>query len=224
MKKLKLLKVQFDAKIAPYEVPAFRGAVIEKVGRENTLLFHNHLDDTKYNYNYPLVQYKTLYNNPSIVCLGEGVEEIHKFFEKPSWDLTIGRKSHEMKIHRLDMNQFTMQLWEKKFEYSIFNWLPINQKNHQDYNQLDALAEKISFLENKLIGHLLAFAKGIDWFVEDEIKVSITQFNEPHSIKLKGVRMMAFDLKFKTNVFIPNYLGLGKSVSLGFGVVRQMKN
>jgi hypothetical protein len=60
MKTIRLLRVEFDAPLKPYEVPAFRGAVVAKVGREHDL-FHNHLDDTRYAYRYPLVQYKSLY-------------------------------------------------------------------------------------------------------------------------------------------------------------------
>ncbi len=223
VKKLKFLKVQFDTQIAPYEVPAFRGAVIAKVGREDTLLFHNHIEDQQYNYAYPLVQYKTIQKNPAIICMGEGVEAIHKFFEQRNWDLTIGDKTHEMKIHKLDMNQFTMQVWDKSFQYSISNWLPITQKNYEEYTHLESIGDKIKYLEHKLIGHILAFAKGIDWQIEEEIKVSITDYKEPHFVRLKGVKMMAFHLSFKTNVFLPNYLGLGKSVSLGFGTVREVK-
>jgi hypothetical protein len=224
VKNLKFLKVQFDTQIAAYEVSAFRGAIIDKVGREDTLLFHNHIEDAQYNYAYPLIQYKCLHHKPSIICLGEGVEEIHKFFGQPSWNLMIGDKRHEMKIDRLDLNQFKMQTWDKDFLYSIRNWLPITQKNYQEYTQLEGIADKVSYLEHKLVGHLMAFARGIDWFVEKEIKVKIIEYKEPHMLRLKGIKMMAFNLKFKTNVFIPNYLGLGKSVSLGFGVVQEVKD
>jgi len=41
MKKLALLKVAFDTTIQPYEVSAFRGAIIDKVGRQHEW-FHNH--------------------------------------------------------------------------------------------------------------------------------------------------------------------------------------
>ena len=32
--------------------------------------------------------------------------------------------------------------------------------------------------------------------------------------------MEGFDMKFKTNVQLPQYIGLGKGVSLGFGEIR----
>jgi CRISPR/Cas system endoribonuclease Cas6 (RAMP superfamily) len=35
--------------------------------------------------------------------------------------------------------------------------------------------------------------------------------------------MMAFDILFKTNVSLPNYIGLGKGASTGFGMVVQKR-
>ena len=40
VEKLKTLVIHFDNPIAIWEVPAFRGAIIEKVGQENSMLFH----------------------------------------------------------------------------------------------------------------------------------------------------------------------------------------
>lgn len=223
MPKLKFLKVQFDTQIEPYEIPAFRGAMIAKVGKENTLLFHNHIDEQKYHYAYPLVQYKTIYRRPTLVCLGEGVEVVHKFFEQQNWDLLIGEQMHKMPIHTLDMNQFMVQVWDKNFEYQIRNWLPITQSSHKEYGELEGMIDKIAFLEKKMVGHLLAFAKGISWKVAEQIEVKITDYQEPHLAKHKGVKLLAFNLKFKSNIFLPNYLGLGKGTSVGFGTVREVR-
>ena len=59
MEKLKFLRVQFDTEIAPYEIPAFRGAIASKVGRDS-VLYHNHLDDKTFRYGYPLIQYNLM--------------------------------------------------------------------------------------------------------------------------------------------------------------------
>jgi len=40
-------------------------------------------------------------------------------------------------------------------------------------------------------------------------------------ITFKGGRRQCFDIRFKTNVFLPEYIGLGKGTSKGFGVVRR---
>ncbi|MEA5110263.1 hypothetical protein SDC9_31899 [bioreactor metagenome] len=222
MKKIKLLTVTFDTEIRDFEIPAFRGAVVDKVGRDN-ILFHNHLDDDKLLYKYPLIQYKTINRKPAIQCIDLGVDEIHKFFEKNSWDLIISDRKLEMKILRLDMNQFTMQVWDKLFNYSIRNWIALNKQNYETYLTLDGLAEKVALLEKILTANILAFAKGINWTVDKPIIVKIKTLSETRDVKLKGRTVLGFNVMFASNVFIPKYIGLGKSVSLGFGIVTKPK-
>lgn len=41
----------------------------------------------------------------------------------------------------------------------------------------------------------------------------------PYQVTNKGVKLMAFDAEFKTNMSLPDYVGIGKNASIGFGVV-----
>lgn len=223
LKKLKVLRVQFDTEIKPYEVPAFRGAIADKVGKENDM-FHNHLGDEKLAYRYSLIQYKCIRSNPTILCLGEGVEEIHKFFEKRNWDIMIGDRAVEMKIGKLDLNQFTMQVWDKSFAYHIQNYIALNQEGYAEYQKLRSLTEQLSYLEIKLRNHIVNFAKGIDWEIDKEIEVRITALQHIKAVRYKQQKLMGFNFDFDTNVFLPNYIGLGGKVSSGFGVVNAIRH
>lgn len=224
---LKLLRVHFDVEIAPYEVAAFRGAIIEKVGIENDL-FHNHLneggkidenEDAKFAYRYPRIQYKRIGKQPVILCVGEGVEQIHKFFEKSNWDIYIGKDLLTMKIAKLDLNQFEMKISERMTSYSIRNWVALNQQAYNQYQKLDGLVEKVAFLEKKLIGNILSFAKGIGWHIEENIQLKIIDLPQSQLISYKKQKLQTFNLDFKTNVFIPQYIGLGAKTSVGMGTV-----
>ncbi len=97
--KIKLFIVIFDFKIEKQEIPGFRGAVIEKVGRKN-LLFHNHLGE-KFLYGYPLIQYKTIRQNPAIICVNKGTDDILEFFKKTAWYLNIHGRTVEKEIRRI---------------------------------------------------------------------------------------------------------------------------
>ena len=44
------------------------------------------------------------------------------------------------------------------------------------------------------------------------------------NIKYKNTHLLAFNLDFSTNVFLPNYIGLGKGASHGYGMVRMKKD
>jgi len=221
-KKIRILQVIFDSEIKAYEVPAFRGAIIKKVGQEN-ILFHNHLNNG-YLYKYPLIQYKTIHRHPAIVCVDYGVDEIHKFFENKDWSINISDRWLDMKIDKLNMNQFTMNVWDKHFKYNIRHWIALNQENYKKYMAMDSLVEQTTFLEALLKANILSFAKGIDWQVPKPVELSITEIKEVRPVRLKKQKVLGFNLDFKTNVFLPNNIGLGKSVSLGFGNVREIRH
>lgn len=223
MKKIRLITIKFDTEIASHEIPAFRGAIAEKAGFENTL-FHNHLKDGSFAYRYPLIQYKRLGKNPAIICIEDGVDEIHHFFQNKSWDVFLGDREVKLTVGSLNMNQITMQVWEKTFDYTIRNWLPLSQENYKAYLSLTDEMDKTEFLERKLIGNIISMAKGIKWDIEKQIKLRINELSHPKKLSYKQQYLVGFDATFRTNVFIPNGMGLGKGVSMGMGVVRQLKN
>ena len=206
-----MLRVSFDTLIKDAEVPAFRSAVIDKVGESN-LLFHHHLDKSKFLYRYPLIQYKAIPHQPSIICIEHGVDEIHKYFDKRNWDIRINDRMLEMKVARLELNQFNLQVWNKHFEYSVHNWIALNQENVEKYNNLSAFTDRLLFLEKTLTGNILSFAKGVEWTVDKQIEVKILDFKEPRTVKLKTSDLVGFNVTFSTNVFLPNHIGLGKAV------------
>lgn len=221
MKRVKTLFVQFENSIAPHRISAFRGAIIEKVGRENPL-FHQHKEEGLI-YDYPLIQYKTIGQKAAIFCIGEGVDEMHKLFGFKRWDIDLLGEEVVLKIDRLELNPVTLNVWEKPFKYSIHNWAALNSANHEKYVRSGSMVERCQLLEKVLTANILAFAKGMEWVVEKRIEVKIGDLREK-PLKYKGVGLLGFEAGFSCNVFLPNYVGLGKSASHGFGVVHSIRN
>lgn len=220
--KLKTLFVGFQEPLNSYYLPAFRAAVAEKAGK-NHILFHNHISDNKYLYSYPKIQYKIIRGRPAILCLNEGIDEIHYFFRKASWDLNLNERYYKVKIKKLSINQYNMQVWDTVFRYSIINWRALNQENYELYKSLIDEEEKQELLEKILIGNILSFAKGINWTIEKDIKLKIERIHKIKTLLVKKVKTICFDVDFITNVFLPNYIGLGKNVTFGFGLVQQKR-
>ncbi len=81
----------------------------------------------------------------------------------------------------------------------------------------------IQMLERTLTGNILSFAKGIEWRIDKPVQVQIQELKGEKVIRYKGIPLFAFDLNFNCNISLPNYLGLGKSASHGFGIVRQFR-
>lgn len=214
---LKVLRVIFDCELLPFELPAFRGAIAKKVGLDN-VLFHNHIGEG-FRYAYPLIQYKTLHQQPMLLCLGEGVDEAHKFFQKRDWSLHISGRVLDMKIGQLEMHQHALQLNGQRHTYRLHQWIALNQENHNEYHHLPTIEEKVAFLERKLTGNLLSFAKGIGWHVEGKIQVQIEEMPPPRMVKVKDVQVHSFQPTFSVNMALPEHIGLGGKVSLGFGTL-----
>lgn len=54
------------------------------------------------------------------------------------------------------------------------------------------------------------------------LKVKLIEIKDEKFIEYKGVFNLTFNITFKTNLNIPDYVGIGKGVSIGFGIVRQL--
>jgi hypothetical protein len=49
------------------------------------------------------------------------------------------------------------------------------------------------------------------------LKLHIQDILNERVVRYKGVELTSFDLTFNVNFFLPDYIGLGKGVSIGFG-------
>ena len=223
MNKTKILTIRFENEIKREEIACFRGAVINAMESAN-VLFHNHTDDDGLRYAYPLIQYKRINQKAAIVCLGEGTEAIGEFFAGGNFEILLGNREVNLVIDNIDASQCLVQCWDDSFSYHLRRWLPLNKQNYEKYCLMDGIVEKTTFLESLLIGNILSFAKGIGVHFEKQVECKLTEVSEPMSLYYKGVKFMGFDAVLKTNVSVPDYIGLGKGVSLGMGMVKLMKN
>ena len=223
MKYVRTLTVITDAEIRQNEIPLFRGAVINSLGEHPNVFFHNHLDDDKFRYSYPLIQYKRLEKKAAIVCVEEGVDIIGQFLTEVNGTLAIGERQITCNTGRIQPARILVQTWQEMFSYHISRWLPLNSKNYQLYQNLEGVVEKTMFLENILKGNLLSMLKGLNIHLEKELILKITEIGEPYLLNNKGIKMMAFNADFNCNLSIPNYLGIGKNSSIGCGIIHQLR-
>lgn len=223
MERIKVLTVRFVNEIMREEVPLFRGAIINAMEDAN-LLFHNHEEDGRLRYAYPLIQYKRINQKAAIVCLGEGTEAIGQFFSSCNFDLKLGERLVKLEVETVNAHQHLIQIWDSEFTYHIRRWLPLNQDNYAAYCKEESLAAKYALLERLLTANILSFAKGIGVRFEGQVAARIIQMDEPQTQNYKGVKLMSFDAEFKSNVSLPDYIGLGKGVSLGCGTIKSIDN
>ena len=220
--KIPILIIRFANEITPEELPFFRGAIIGKVPNELTL-FHNHFD-TGFRYSYPLIQYKRINGKAAIVCIGEGTEAIGNFFASADFNLQIGNRRVTFQIENMQASQWLLQPWDDTFTYTISRWLPFNSDNYAKYKQLNGMVERVQMLEQLLVGNILSMCTGLGVHVESAITCQVQDISREYICKYKGIKMQAIDLTFRTNVYLHNFIALGKGVSQGFGIVKQINN
>lgn len=213
------LTLIFDGEIADKEVPLFRGAVLASMRGQADILYHNHQGEDGYRYAYPLIQYKRVNGRAAMVCINEGAEQIGHFLVGGAREYRIGNRQVTMSPSTLFPASHVTQTWTEERAYTILRWLPLNPENYKRYQAATSMIERIALLEGILKANILSMAKGLGIHVTEVIKVTLTAISAPYQLKNKGVSLMAFDAEFTTNFNLPDYIGLGKNASIGYGVV-----
>ena len=223
MENTRILTLFFNIDLAAFEVPYFRGAVLSALGDHPDVAFHNHQGDG-YRYAYPLIQYKRIHKRAAIVCLNEATVLIGSLLSKAGSPVAIGDRTAELSVEGVSPQHIRIQTWHTSFRYRLRRWIPCNQKNYAAYQALDGEVERIRFLERMLTAHLMSFLKGVGIWVENTVECTIQSLSEPYKVRNKGVPLMAFDLQFKTNLSLPNYVGIGKNASIGYGIITSVEH
>lgn len=212
---IKLLTVKLEGnKVKSRDVPKIRGYLAGKFPQY--LELHNHLGGNKFNYGYPVIQYKSIEGIPNIIAINEAPKIlIDIFYDVKEIDMKdkimdILEKGYVLKTREFGSAE---SLLEYKF---ITPWMALNQENHKIFVD-SGMEERADILKKVLTGNILSMAKGLGYWVDKPIEVLVKL--DPVRVKYKNRNMMGFKGGFMTNFVIPDYLGLGKSVSRGFGTV-----
>lgn len=189
--------------------------------KKHSPLLHNHLNDGTLRYAYPLVQYKVLKNIPTLVGLDEGAKLLVELFLDIQ-ELEIDGTNFPVSTKNIKHQPIEMGVKDDLFQYRFETlWMPLNQENYKNYLTLNE-DEKQNSLNRILRNNILALLKFMDDSkIEEKVLVKFIK-NQETNTNFKNVKMLAFGGTFTTNVLIPNNLGLGKSVSRGFGSIIQV--
>lgn len=221
MTSLRCIAVTFNTPIKPWEINAFRGAIVQKVGVEHDW-FHNHNNaegGSDFHYRYPLIHYRYQDGYPSIVCLQHGIEEIQHLFSKPDWTIRLKDRELPLGIKDINIKEVPVGVSEQMQNYCLQHWLPFNERNYHLYREMEYERDRLELLERILTGNILGMASGIGWQVEAELNVRIQRIVKTKFVTYKQSKMMAFNLDFAANAVLPYLSAVGKGVSIGFGVL-----
>jgi hypothetical protein len=217
---VQVTKIEFpEIKLSPRDAHKLRG-YFGNVFKAHSPLLHNHYEAGGYRHQYPLVQYKVLNKVPTLIALEEGAELITSLFMKMT-EIDIDGKCYPVHTKNIRSGREPVGMADELIEYRFETlWMALNQRNHKAYMESDSGGRK-KMLKRILIGNILSLYKGLDLFLGKDDRIMVMPDVTEKSTKFKDNTMLAFSGGFTANVHLPDFVGLGKSVSRGFGTVRK---
>ena len=241
-----ITQITFDFPLHPGALRWFRGAVIESVMKHEavfkaadvpTVLFHNHVPVLEIHgeeripekannrlYDYPLIQYKIQHRRAEIVGIGQGAQAVQLWLSVIGDQLNIHGKVYDLTIYQHQHERWNPVIVADKGLYRLNKWLPINVEKHRQWKEELRLTERIKLLEASLWGHLLHLSKrfGIEW-PKEKLELFISTIDHMSYKDSFGIKKLALDVVIATNLNLPDEIGLGQGVSIGFGKVQRIK-
>lgn len=188
----------------------------------NNPIIHHHLNNgnSKFIYSYPKIQYKIIDGLPIILGISEGVKVVEEICEKLH-QLELKRKIYTILDKRQEKKEVYIGTSDNRLHYKLLTpWLALDEDSYRRYKNRNP-KQKQKQLESILIGNIISMAKGLEYVITDEIIAKVNVKEVP--TKLKGTPMLGFLGTFSVNFEIPDYWGIGKSVSRGFGTIKRVK-
>ena len=183
-------------------------------------LLHQHVDVDKLLYRYPRIQYKILGGEALVLGIEEGAEVLKEIYDKYD-ELNLGESTYTIVERGITIKEEDFGISPALVSYEFVTpWLALSQPNYQRYVKLER-TERKELLRRTLIGNILSAAKGLEYVVLDEITLELGMLKR-RKCEVKGTPFIGFLGAFMVNFQIPDYMGLGKSVSRGFGTVKRL--
>lgn len=180
-------------------------------------LFHQHDDEGRPLYRYPLVQYRWRTGRGVVAGWGEAAQRLPQL----PW-LTLELRLGDEPIH---IDEIRLATYDAEFGISprLLHYrldspvLLFNQKNYQHYKELDASGRRDES-DRLLIAQLLTAMRGLDVDFDSQLYAA---FSEAHSVicHYKRQQLIGVSGQFISNAVLPTGLGIGHGVSHGFGWV-----
>jgi hypothetical protein len=181
---------------------------------------HRHNAD-KFIHRYPVVQYKMIGDVPTVIGINEGAEVLRQIADEYQ-EIRLGENTWRIVERGISPKDEEFGISDTIHSYEFATpWLALNQENYRKFYTLKGKPERDEFLRKILTSNILSMAKSLNYDMPGPVRCDAQlHFRKD---RLRDVSVMVFTGKFQANFLIPDLLGIGKSVSRGFGAVRQLQ-
>lgn len=183
----------------------------------NIAVLHNH-NDVGFDYRSPRIRYLVIDRIPHLISFDDGLEIVERIYHEQV-ALRCGRKVYQVTGTELRDIHDDAGIYGALYHYkSQSPWLALNEENYERYLRISNEKERRAALERIMVANMLALAKNIELDVREKIMVKFLHFDEVR-LKASQINMLGFRIEFVTNFRIPAFVGVGKMVSKGFGLM-----
>jgi hypothetical protein len=184
-------------------------------------LLHQH-DTDRLIYRYPLVQYKIIDGTPTVIGINEGTEVLKEIYDQYD-KINLNGRVYEVMERGISVKNAEFGLCNEILKYRFVTpWFALNQENYKRFYLAGGRAERTELLKRTLVANILSMSKSLGYQVPGTIECDTDV--RIRKGRQKDTNIMTFTGTFSANFHIPDYLGLGKSVSRGFGAVLGSKH
>ena len=180
-------------------------------------VLHNH-NGAGFDYRSPRVRYLVIDRVPHLISFDDGLEIVERIYREQA-SLRCGQKVYQVTGTELQDIHDEAGICGNLCHYQSHTpWLALNEENYERYMQVIGGAERRAMLERIMAANMLALSKNVELDVQEKIMVKLLRFDDVW-LKAGQTRMLGFHAEFVTNFRIPAFVGIGKMVSKGFGLM-----
>ncbi|MCC6727403.1 MAG: hypothetical protein IT258_23065 [Saprospiraceae bacterium] len=172
---------------------------------------------------YPLIQFRFNRGKAALFAINEGIETVTNLLQRNDLAIDWENDKYLLRIEQLQLDAASIGLSNLRSNYRVHRWMAFNEDNLQKYKRLVTFRDRLALLEHALTENLMALCSGLGWSAPRLCDVDIKEITHIQMTKTDDQESLVFDVEFSTDLLLPNGLGMGKSVALGYGVLRKLK-
>lgn len=199
-----------------FSLPAFRSALLQQLAEHMAAV--PLADPAEHRiYRYPALQCKQVRHELVLLGICQGALFLRQITEGNN-SLAAGGSTCSVLSRDPDIRreEFGIDGTEHDYEF-LTPWLALNQQYAAKFYDLSGKPARDAFMEKLLLSHLNSLAKSLD--APPAGPVTCTAKVKFKRERIGRENVIVFLGKFRTNLRIPDYLGIGQSVSQGYGTL-----
>lgn len=173
---------------------------------------------TGFVHRYPVLQAKLVKRDLIVIGISQGADFLCQIIRDRK-TLDAGKNTCRITACDSEVRSEPFGVMDTDTAYEFLTpYLALNQQHAKQFYDLNGKAQRDAFLQTRLSTHLATLAKSLDCRITVPIICEAkVRFKRD---RIRNENLMVFLGKFRTNLCIPDYLGIGRLVSQGYGTIK----